>query len=87
MQTYATRSGLKRAMSAIVPGAYEQAVEERRICQTSDGRWYEAPPRPRALPNLAFLNVRKGDASLVREVAKQEFGAAYGRTVSHSVAV
>lgn len=87
MKTYATRSGLKRAMSSIIEGAYEQAVEEGRVQQDVEGRWFEVPPRPRATPNLSFLNMRKGDASLVQDIKKQEFGKAYGQAQAHSAAM
>lgn len=87
MQTYATRSGLKRAMDSIIVGAFTQAVEENRVKQNSEGRWFEEPPRSMALANPAFLQLRKGDTSLVTDVEKQS--APYGNRAvpSHSFAL
>lgn len=73
MQTYSTRSGLKRAMDSIIVGAFDQAVEEGRVRQQADGRWYELPPVAKAMANPAFLNQKKGDTSLVKLDEKKPF--------------
>lgn len=65
MKLYSSKAALKRAMESIVPGAFDQAVADGRIKQGPTGKWFEEQPYPKALPNPAFLDVRKGDVSLV----------------------
>lgn len=87
MQTYSTRSGLKRAMDSIIVGAFTQAVDDGRIKQNSEGRWYEEQPRSLAIANRAFLNLKKGDTSLVADVEKQSPPQGNRAVPSHSFAV
>jgi len=87
MQTYATRSGLKRAMDSIIVGAFTQAVEESRVKQNNEGRWYEEPPRSMAIANPAFLQLRKGDTSLVADIEKQNPPQGNRAVPSHSFAL
>jgi hypothetical protein len=65
MKLYSSKAALKRAMESIVPGAFAQAEADGRIKQGPNGKWFEVQPHPMAAPNPAFLNVRKGDASLM----------------------
>lgn len=69
---YQTKQGLKRAMDAIVPGAFALAYETGCIKQGPSSKWFEVAPKPAAplaKPNPAFLNLRYGDVSpaVVRE--------------------
>jgi hypothetical protein len=75
MKLYSSKAALKRAMEAIVPGAFQQAVDDGRVRQGPTGKWFEEQPHPMARPDHRFLDVQKGDTSLVR--VREKF-LAYG---------